>query len=258
MPTISEIKEQEITDTPLLLFDCALVDGSTEYLSTHAVAYQGNKYEARVLRHNLVELRGGSEEGIGAAARVTVSLANADAHFSQVEQNVGWKGAKVTARFVFFDLKTGQATSESMTVLRGVANSPEEITESVMRLPIGNRLNLQRVLLPEIRIQRRCPWTFPATAVQRTEALDGGSRGKYSTFYRCGYSADLTGGVGSLNGTAVFTSCDFTRAQCEQRGMFRQDAAARDTKRFGGLEFVPSSIVVRSYGEKGTHLSPLV
>ncbi len=65
-----------------------------------------------------------------------------------------------------------------------------------MRLSFTNRLNLQRVYLPDITIQKRCPWTFPATAAQRQEAIAGGSKGQFSPFYRCGYSADQTGGAG--------------------------------------------------------------
>ena len=37
MQTIFELKEQAVTDTPLLLFDCVLPDGRTEHWSTHAV-----------------------------------------------------------------------------------------------------------------------------------------------------------------------------------------------------------------------------
>ena len=37
--------------------------------------------------------------------------------------------------------------------------------------------------------------------------------------------------------------------------MFRQDSAQNPTRRFGGVEFVPASILVRSYGEKGSHVS---
>jgi hypothetical protein len=57
-------------------------------------------------------------------------------------------------------------------------------------------MNFQRMLLPEVRIQRRCPWKFPITPEQRTEATTGGTRGKYSPFYRCGYSPDVEGGRG--------------------------------------------------------------
>lgn len=255
MSTIAELKDQSVTETPLLLFDCEPVAGSVERWSTHRVEFEGGTYEARVLRHNLFELRSAPEEGIDAIAKIALTLANADSHFSQIERNTGWKGARVTVRFAFFNLKAGTVASESVVVFRGVANPPDEIKESTFRLTFTNTLNLQRVLLPEVRVQRRCPWKFPATAAQREEAITGQDRGKYSPFFRCGYSADLPGGTGNLDGEAPYTTCDYTRAQCEQRGMFRQDAAANPTRRFGGIEFVPPSTMVRSYGEKGYHLS---
>ena len=90
---------------------------------------------------------------------------------------------------------------------------------------------------------------------QRQEALNGGAKGKYSALYKCGYSADLTGGAGNLNSGAAFTTCDYTRTSCIARGMFAQDASSNVTARFGGLEFVPPQIQVRSFGEKGTQLS---
>ncbi|MDQ2947992.1 MAG: phage tail protein, partial [Acidobacteriota bacterium] len=37
--------------------------------------------------------------------------------------------------------------------------------------------------------------------------------------------------------------------------MFDHDSAGNATGRFGGIEFVPSSVLVRSYGEKGSHVS---
>src|SRR6185369_16459301 len=120
-----------------------------------------------------------------------------------------------------------------------------------LRITFTNRLNLQRVVLPEVRIQRRCPWVFPATADQRLEALNGGAKGKYSALYRCGYSPDQAGGVGTLNGGQPFTVCDYTRSACTARGMF-------DIGRFGGVEFVPAQIEVRSFGESGSHLSQVI
>ena len=82
---------------------------------------------------------------------------------------------------------------------------------------------MQRVLLPPVRVERRCPWEFPANLDQRTEAVTGGAEGIYSKFFRCGYSPDVPLGAGNLNGTVPFTSCSLTRADCEARGMFRQD-----------------------------------
>jgi hypothetical protein len=206
-----------------------------------------------VLRHNLFEMSAGSEDGIDTVSRISLTLANADAHFSEIEQNVGWKGSRLTVRFVFFDLRGGTAASESTVLFRGVANPPEEITESNFRLSFSNRLSLQRVWLPSVRIQKRCPWTFPTNEEQREEAIHGGVRGQYSPFFRCGYSAGLEGGTGNLENGQPFTSCDYTRVHCEQRGMFRGES----TRRFGGIEYLPASISVRSHGEQGSHISSI-
>ncbi|MCP5112758.1 MAG: hypothetical protein GY953_18180, partial [bacterium] len=255
MASISVLKEQEVLETPLLLFECELRDGQVEYWSTHGVEYDGNTYDARVLGHNVFEMNAASNEGIDTVSKVAVNLANADSYFSQIDRNVGWKGAKLTIRFLFFDLKGAVAASESVVLFRGVANPPDEITESQCRLSFTNRLALQRVLLPSVRIQRRCPWMFPADASQRQESIHGGTNGKYSPFFSCGYSAGEAGGVGNQDGGSPYTSCDYTRAQCQERGMFSEDAATNPTRRFGGIEFLPASILVRSHGEQGSHLS---
>lgn len=255
MATINDLKELEVAGTPLFLFECTLQSGDVQRWSTHKVAVEGHTYAARVLKHNAFELKSSSDEGTDGISKVTLTLANSDSLLSGIERTVGWKGAALTIRFLFFDSKNGTSESESQVVFRGAANPPDESTESTLRLSFTNRLNLQRIYLPEVRIQKRCPWTFPTNAAQRTEAVDGAAKGIFSPFYRCGYSADISGGVGNLNGATAFTSCDYTRTQCQQRGMFDHDSAGNATGRFGGIEFVPSSMLVRSYGEKGSHVS---
>jgi len=49
-----------------------------------------------------------------------------------------------------------------------------------------------------------------------------------------------------MNGAAPFTDCDFTRADCQARGMWLN---------FGGIEFVPPAIAVRTSGDKNWHTS---
>ena len=258
MPTIDQLKEQEITSTPLFLFDCTLPNGNVKRWASHSVTFEGNNYEPRLLQHNLFEIQASADEGVDGTAKVSVTLANADSHYSQVEGTAGFKGSQVTVRFVFFDLTAGLPDSEARVVFKGFGNPAEEITEATLRVTFTNRLNLQRVVLPEVRIGRRCPWLFPSTVSQRQEAVDGGAKGPYSALFRCGYSPDVVGGVGSLDGATPFTTCDFTRASCSARGMFDEDDSNRVTRRFGGVEFVPPQINVRSFGEKGTHLSPVV
>lgn len=253
MASVFELKEQTAAETPLLLFECELGNGAVERWSTHQVECAGALYEARVVRHNLFEMETASEQGVDGIPRISLTLANADSRFSQLERTAGFKGARLTARFVFFDLKRNEPAAEAKVVFQGIMNPPDEITEATLRLTAVNRMGMQRVLLPAVRIQRRCPWEFPANAAQREEGMHGGARGRYSRFFRCGYSAGLENGTGNLNGDAPYTSCGYTRTHCEARGMFRTDAAGNQTRRFGGMEFVPASILVRSYGEKGWH-----
>jgi hypothetical protein len=246
MPTIDDLKEEQAPPTPLFLFECIRRDGSIERWGTHAVTFEGNSYAARLLKHNLFELAAAPED-----TKISVTLANADSHFSEIEREIGFRGAQVTVRFLFYDLTAQAAASEARTVFRGIANTAQESTEAALRVTFTNRLNLQRIVLPEVRIQRRCPWVFPATSEQRLEALDGGAKRKYSALYRCGYSPDQTGGVGTLESGQPFTACDYTRTACTARGMF-------DIGRFGGVEFVPTQIEVRSFGQSGSHLSPII
>jgi Putative phage tail protein len=257
MPTIFQEKEQSATETPILLFDCVLSNGEIERWSTHKVVVSGATYQPRVLLHNLFQMQTSSDMGVDAIPKISVTLANADSHFSELERLVGWKGASVTVTFLFFKLKDGIPETETMVLFKGIANPPDEIREATFRLTAVNRMSMQRVMLPPVRVERRCPWEFPANLDQRTEAVTGGPEGIYSHFFRCGYSPDVPLGVGNLNGSVPFTSCSFTRPDCEARGMFRQDTLVNITRRFGGIEFVPASISVRSYGEKGSHLSPL-
>jgi hypothetical protein len=255
MSSIFDLKELSVTETPLFLFTFQPRTGAALRWCTHHVEVDGEVYEARIIGHNLFDMRTDSEEGVDGISKLTVTLANADSFCSEIERTIGWKGTKATVRFLFFDLKTGTPVSESVVVFRGVANSPDETTESTLRLTVSNRMSLQRLLVPEVRIQRRCPWNFPATLEQRTEAVDGGARGKRSLFYRCGYSPDIANGTGNLNGGVPFASCNYTRAQCQARGMFDTDTSGRHTRRFGGIEFVPAAVEVRSYGEKSYHFS---
>ncbi len=254
MATLEEIKELEAASTPLFLFECTLVSGETLFWSTHAVSVGGNDYLPRIAKHNAFELRSSADDATDGTSRISISLANADSFFSPIEQTTGWKNSQLTVKFLFYDLAQQAAASDSRVVFRGIGNAPDESTETLLRLTFNNRFNLQRAFLPDIRIQKRCPWAFPVTEQQRKTALDGGARGAFSPYYRCGYAPDQ-GGPGNLNNGQPFTTCDYTRANCSERGMFKTDSAGSTTARFGGVEFVPSTILVRSYGEKSQHVS---
>src|SRR5437868_5249817 len=258
MGTINQIKQLAESDTPLLFFQCVLPSGDVECWSTHSIAFNGNAYSARVLKHNLFDLQLSADDAMDGISQLSLTLANADSALSELEAVIGFKGSQLTVYFAFSDLPSLTITTESTILFRGVAGDPDEIAEDSLKLSFANKLSLQRIPIPEVRIQRSCPWNFPRTADQRATAKDGGANRHYSRFYRCGYSADVPGGVGNLNGSRPFTSCDLSRSQCQQRGMFNTDLAGHVTRRFGGFEFVPSAIMVRTSGDKTSHLSPLL
>jgi hypothetical protein len=255
MNTVFQTKELVVTDSPFLVFDCTLTDGTQEHWSTQSLTVGSTQYAGRVTKHNLLESQTASDQSVDSMPKLVLELANADSHFSELERSVGFKGATVTATFVFLDLPSGNTTTDSKVVFQGVMNAAELVTETSFRLSAMNRLSSQRVFLPPIQIQRRCAWTFPSNVDQRTEAVDGGVNGRFSRYYPCGYSPDISGGCGNLNGGTPFTSCTFTRSDCEARGMFSTDSQNNLTSRFSGIEFVPSTITVRGAGESGSQLS---
>jgi len=256
MQSVLTAKEQLNADTPLLFFDCTLADGTVRHWCSRTITWNGTPYEGRVVRHNLFEAQLASDTQVGGAPKLTFELANADSELSEIEQQTGFKGSQLTVQSVFFDLVAGAATTDSAVVFRGLMNPPDTITETTFRLSAMNRISMQRTVVPNVRVERMCPWRFPSTAAQRLEAVDGGaSRGKYSFFYRCGYSPDQANGVGNLDGNVPFTSCSYSRTDCEQRGMFNIDTSGRQTARFGGLEYLPPTILVRGAGQKNSQLS---
>ena len=201
MSTINTVKELAEADSPLLLFECLVPGGDVQRFSTHAITFNGQDYSPRVLTHNLFDFQLSADDAMDSVAQVSVTLANADSLLSETEAEFGWKGTQLTVYFVFADLTSGTTTTESTIVFRGVAGDPDEITEDALQLTFSNKLSLLRVGLPATRIQRLCPWTFPASPEQRAHALNGD---RFSRFSACGLTQPIaTSGFGNLNGSTA-------------------------------------------------------
>jgi len=248
-------KEILNADTPVFLFNCTMADTSVQMWSSQTITISGHQYQGRVLKHNLFEAQVASDTQIGGSPKLSFELANADSYFSEVEQEIGFKGALLVVSSVFVDTTTGLPTTDAVVVFRGLVNPPDLITESTFRLSAMNRMSMQRTQLPEVSVQRLCPWRFPNTAEQRAEGADSSPQNKYSFFYRCGYSPDQPGGVGNMNAGVPYTSCALTRADCVSHGMFKSDSSGNTTGRYGGLEYVPATVLVRGAGQKSLQLS---
>ena len=256
--TINTVKQLRNADTPLLLFECTLSSGDIERWCSTSINFNSNLFTARILRHNLFTLQLSADDAMDGMSQLSITLANADSLISEISAEIGFRGARLTVYFVFADLTTGAITTESTVLFLGICGDPDTISEDSVQLTFTNKLSLLRVMLPDVRIQSQCPWSFPGSQSQRAWAVDASNANKYSPFYKCGYSADQVGGRGTLNGTVAYTSCDLTRASCVARGMFGVDASSQVTRRFGGIEYVPTSYLVRGFGDKAFALASVL
>src|ERR1700722_10363625 len=156
MQSVLIAKELLSADAPLFFFDCAMSDGTVQHWSSRTITWSGVAYQGRLVRHNLFEAQLASDTQIGGAPKLSFELANADSQLSEVERQVGFKGALLTVRSVFFDLAGGIATTDATVVFHGLVNPPEMITETLFRLSAMNRMSMQRTLVPDVRVQRMC------------------------------------------------------------------------------------------------------
>jgi len=88
MQTISDLKEQAVTETPLVVFDCVLPNGAEEHWSTHAVTAGGVQYSARVIQHSAFEIQTASDQGVDGSPKISVLLANADSRFRRSRERL--------------------------------------------------------------------------------------------------------------------------------------------------------------------------
>jgi hypothetical protein len=249
MVPIHQHKYVEELLTPVLLFDCTLTDGQVERWSTHNATWQGTAYSPRVVANSGFKIGLLADDGADWGNRMSVVLANTDGYVTHLHHTENLKGCTLLVSFAFLDPESGQIQSTPEAVFTGVGDAPEELTTTSARINFISRFSLQRIALPQTRIQENCPWSFPRNAAERAEAVNGGAKGTYSRFYPCGYSADQSGGCGNLDANgSPFCTCSGTKTDCAARGMWQQDAKGNATSRFGGFQFLPATSLVRSAG----------
>lgn len=255
MQELRVLKESKKPGTPLFLFECRCSATQVFYWSSHKAVVDGEVYEARVIEHSSLEFRMATGEESSLIPRILIRLANADQALSALTTERLWKGADITIRFVLYDLESDSQLCEPILMLRGTINAPDEVDYRSIRLSVLNRLGAYRSHLPAMRIQKRCAWLFPRTEEERSVAALSDGEARYSPFHGCGYSPDISGGVGDLSPSGPFTSCNYTKSDCVVRGMYDRDMSLRATRRFAGFQFIPAARLVRGYGEKHSAMS---
>ncbi len=254
--TIVTIKEQPQTSQPLMLAEIAMPDGVTVIrLSTHdltapAFRYGGNSYLPRILTQDMAAFQIVSQQGISIPPTVSLKLADADKLLWGYEQSIGFRGATLRIRFVFFQAGTLTPAFSTDWILYGpfLCSAASNVDDTSLTLPAGSKLNMEQIFAPFIHIQQTCPWSFPATAAQRAS----GASNQQSDYYQCGYSPDVatgSGGCGNFqSGSTPYTSCGYSKGDCVNRGMYTSDSSNRKSGRFGGMQFQPpTALKSRSY-----------
>ena len=95
MNIIHTKKREEVLDTPVLLLECTLPDGSVERWCSHRVVAEGHEYEPRLLSHGDFHLSLAGEESLDSGSRFHLELSNVDGRISQIDRVSGWNGAKL-------------------------------------------------------------------------------------------------------------------------------------------------------------------
>ncbi len=246
------ITGKELAEAPRPLMLCRIValDGDTVYLSSAAttgatsLTYGGNAYVCKVQDQAIDAIVAMSAQGYDIPGTFQLTLADGDADL-YVNHAIahGWKGATLTVTLLLWDALAG-AFSTDAYMWDFTVEYAEAQANGVLRVPCVSRNSMARLKVPNVPRQRRCPWVFPSTAEQRLEGLIDPT----SPHYQCGYSPDLSVGVGNLNSGSPFTTCAFTREDCVARGMHNLDSSARPTRRFGGDTWIaPEDFRGRKY-----------
>jgi hypothetical protein len=219
--TIDNAKELAVSKQPLYLFDLTWADGSTLSLCKYDLTRGAVTYLGRVQQQQIDPIQALSPHGIDIPGSVKLTLADADKDMYEIERTRGFRGARLTVTFTFYDLVTGEWSSDAVVPFIGRCQEPE-VGDDSLTVTAGWILNLEARNVPDVVIQARCPWAFPATSAAKALASTPGS-----IYYRCGVTDPSK------------VSCSYDKAGC---------AANNNSMHFGGYAYeVPAASRSREY-----------
>jgi hypothetical protein len=246
---------------PLFLVTITAPDGDVCYLTTAAyygapnIVYNSTTYLARIQKNDIQAIQAISPQGYDGVPGFTMTLADADKYlWTNHCMTHGWRGAAVVLTVILWDVVANAYSTDALQWSFIGGNPQHNHAQGQTSLDVAASTNFTRLKVPSIPLEYRCPWDFPATAAQRTAALNDPT----SPYYQCGYSPDQAGGVGNYaSGTTPFTTCEFVRSSptdptvgCMARmgnaattsvapdGDLAHDTTGRYTARFGGVTWL--------------------
>lgn len=260
------------TSTPLLLSTHPFDGVNGPAFPGRGTAPAGN-YIGRIAEQDIETIQHRSQLGIDRVPKVTLHLFDGDFYlFNNYAKAYGFRGATMKIWLVLWESGTSNFTSDAPLLFTGTCDMEVPVQGMTTLLVSANTgHNTATVKLPMFPIQNRCPLLFPPDAAARQAAKDDPT----SPYYACGYSADISGGVGNTaapnifkngvrmtDGNGVFVACDFIRSDktrsdqtrgCMARlgnygltnvapdGDLMHDTSNRRTGRFAGIQWSPGT-----------------
>lgn len=211
MSTVATLKESTQALQPLLLCAWTFSGQSSPslLLATVPVTLPSNIgimpsgfYDGRIAAQDIEALQNRSQQGIDRAAKAQVHIFDADRFVwdnyvldhTTGTPKYGFRGATIQVALIMWQPGTSTFSSDAPVVFVGTCDM--EVPQhggDVLLVSANSSHDMQTVKLPDVPIQSRCPWVFPPSTANHSDALFNPA----SPYYECGYSASVAGGVGN-------------------------------------------------------------
>jgi hypothetical protein len=205
------------------------------------VTGQTLEFEPRITNEDIAATQALSEDGIDMTPSITIRMADPDRYIYRNYEiggdSPGFKGAKMTVQFIFCDFgetvggnRVASFSTDYMIAFVGVCSTATIESDEEISVLAVSKMNMKKIMLPTIRIQKRCPWLLPQLddEFRQVERLD-------SPFYPCGYDPNNLGGGGGRGNPGPH--CNYTKEGCVTLGMYTFDSQGRKTGSFGGFQW---------------------
>jgi len=214
---IAAAKEQTVTYQPLMLVELTMPNGNVLRLASHMLAgtidggggfpYGGNDYMPRLMDTDVSATQALSEQGIDFTPSVSITAADPDgALYNNWESGMGFKGATMVCRFIFWNVGNNDFSTDSVIKFTGICAPAECPDGKTIRVTAVSKMNMVQAQLPSVHVQPTCPWSMPSTLAQAQDATTNDA----NACWECGYAPLATGGnaVGNLDlSTTTAASC---------------------------------------------------
>ncbi len=149
--------------------------------------YQGRDYLPRLLNQDQLITQALSDQGIDRVPQLTITVSDPSRSiYASYETAIGFKGATMTARFVFWQAGTSNFSLDAYVPFVGICQQAAAPDDGTLTLTAVSKFQMNQISFPILHVQPSCVWSFPATPAQRRD----GAGNTFSPNYGCGYSPD--------------------------------------------------------------------